>query len=104
MIQAALKFEADSYPAGFWRWMESNQHVYDRFEELALSMARNGRKHYSARAILHVIRWETHLRDSDSTFKVNNNYTPGMARLFNEKHGEKYPNFFRCRDSRGMDV
>ena len=50
------------------------------------------------------IRWKTDLSDSDKTFKINNDYTPGMARLFMSEYGEKYPGFFKLRDSLGRDA
>jgi hypothetical protein len=40
---------------------------------------------WSARAVLHVLRWETALRDpSAAPFKINNNWSARMARRYNE--------------------
>lgn len=68
------------------------------FEKLALDIARAGFKRYSARAILHRIRWHYHIEKGDRDFTCNNNWTPGMARWFMNKNpflGE----FFETRAS-----
>ena len=103
MNQAALQFEDDGFPVGFWHWLRQNEHIYSAFKCLAFQMALSGRTRYSARTIVENIRWKTDLRDSDKTFKINNIYTPGMARLFMSEYGEKYPGFFQLRDSLGRD-
>ncbi len=83
------------YPLEFQNWLRHNRSLYSAFEEKALRMAKL-RKRYSARAIIHVIRWETELRDADVTFKCNNNWTPMMARLFMERF-PCYDKFFETR-------
>jgi hypothetical protein len=103
MNQGALQldFEDDGYPVNFWRWLRANQHVYRAFCAYAFRMAMTGRKRYSARTIVERIRWDTDLSDNEETFKINDHYTPGMARLFMSEYGEKYPGFFQLRDSLG---
>lgn len=86
----------DNYPDGFFAWLPKNSHIYQEFESRALRMARR-RLRYSARTIVEVIRWETDLEDSEVGFKINDHYTPGMARLWMATHGEKYPKFFEIR-------
>ena len=104
MNQSALQLQDDGYPSGFFRWLQKNRRIYDAFEKMALEMALSGRKHYSARTIIEVIRWNTDLSDSERFLKINGNFVPGMARLWLESYGEQYPKFFRCRDSMGMDL
>ena len=104
MIQTALQFGGDSYPPGFWRWYKANYHIYLKFEKRALEMAKTGRRRYSARTIVERIRWDTDIKDNEITFKINDHYTPGMARLFVERHGEDLPGFFQIRDSLGRDA
>lgn len=93
MIQ--LDFD-DGYPDNFFRWLTKNSHIYREFEKCALRMARI-RKRYSARTIIEKIRWDTDLKDLEITFKLNDHYTPGMARLWMATHGEKHPKFFEIR-------
>ena len=83
----------DDYPEGFFRWLQDNRSIWTEFERMALLMA-NRRERYSARTIIETMRWNTDLREKDVTFKLSNNMTPGMARLWMAKHGRKYPKFF----------
>ncbi len=95
-MSVQLDFD-DSYPGGFFHWLPKNFHVYREFEKRALRMARTGRKRYSARTIVEVLRWDTDLSDSEVLLKLNDHYTPGMARLWMATHGETYPKFFEIR-------
>lgn len=91
------------YPPGFFRWLssEEGQTIWRDFERKALQMAAV-RGRYSAMAIVQVIRWETNLQDG-SEFKINNNWTPGLARIWLLNHGDRYPGFFQLRDGLGFD-
>ncbi len=88
----ALKHQAD-YPDGFFKWLTDNMKIWKAFEAKALRMAAL-RERYSARTIVEVMRWETDLRQTDNLFKLSNNMTPGMARLWMHKHGKRHPKFF----------
>ena len=92
------------YPPGFFRWIATSDghKIWKAFEEKALFAARR-RSHYSAKAIVEVIRWETVLRDG-SEFKISNNWTSGMARLWMHTYGDLYPKFFDIRDRLGRSV
>jgi len=106
MTQTELKLSvADQlrYPDGFWPWLRDNPHIWQAFRVKAIRMALLGRKRYSARTIIETIRWDTDLKDSETTFKINDHYTPGLARLFMHDYGHKWPGFFNLRDSQGMD-
>ena len=84
----------NDYPAGFFQWLKENEKIWREFERMALAMAARNRKRYSARTIVEVLRWNSDLRQTDVLFKISNNMTPGMARLWMRKHGRRYPNFF----------
>tara|TARA_B100001123_G_C15308530_1_gene1023520 strand:+ start:1105 stop:1389 length:285 start_codon:yes stop_codon:yes gene_type:complete len=88
--------DQEKYPKGFFRWLESNRHIFREFERAGLRMAMR-RSKYSARTIIETIRWETDLSDS-SRFKINDRFTPGLARLWMHFHGEHYPGFFQLRE------
>lgn len=81
------------YPDGFFHWLELNPQIWNEFEVMALKMAKK-RPRYSARTIVEVMRWNSDLRQHDVTFKLSNNMTPGMARLWMQKYGKAYPKFF----------
>ena len=100
MNQASLKF-TDEYPNGFWRWLDKNYQIYKTFERMAMEMARTGRTRYSARTIVERLRWDTDIQDTEKTLKINDHFTPGLARLFMRDHGKQYPRFFHLRDGPG---
>lgn len=81
-------FPEQHYPPGFHAWLRENWHIWEEFERRAMQMWRSGRKRYSARTIIEVVRWNTDLRESDkrATWKINNTWIPAMARYFMEKH------------------
>ena len=54
--------------------------VYRMFIQYALDLKRTGIDRYSARAIIHRIRWHMHVERGVREFKCNNNWTPRMAR------------------------
>ena len=89
------------YPSGFFHWIDSieGQAIWKAFQDKAL-IAVQRREHYSAKAIIEVIRWETMLNDG-TEFKVNNNWAPGLARLWMHTYGDLYPKFFELRDGLG---
>ncbi len=91
------------YPEGFHQWFKSEdaQRIWRAFESRALRMARTGRERYSARTIIETIRWHSDLRDGGAAFKISNNWVPGLAREWMNRHGKQYPNFFLLHDSLG---
>jgi hypothetical protein len=100
-----LLFLIDSN-AGIFRddfrdWLFKNGHIWIEFKERALRMARR-RSHYSAYTIWYAIRFDTDLTEvSDSSFKLNNNFIPDCARLFELVH-PGYTGFFERRSSPTM--
>jgi hypothetical protein len=92
-----MTYDDDNYPDGFWHWMGQNEHIYAAFRVKAFQMALKGRKRYSARTIIEVLRWETDLRENKPLFKISNNMVPGMSRLFMTEYGGRYPGFFELR-------
>lgn len=71
----------------FAAWLPNNFHVYDAFVEETLKIIRHGFSHYSARTILHYLRHHTAVSEnSNSQWKLNNDYSPYMARLFDLMH------------------
>jgi hypothetical protein len=91
------------YPPGFFYWIQYNAHIWNSFEQSALRIAHNKRKRYSARTIIEHMRWESDIRDMKGKplFKLSNDMTPGLARLFMQKHGKTYPKFFQLNSTRG---
>ena len=74
--------------------------VWDLFVKLSLRLVGLGFKKYSARAILHQIRWHYRVEMGIREFKCNNNWTPSMARRSMEEYPE-LRGFFETRASPG---
>jgi len=80
-----------SYPPGI------PEHICDKFAELALMVRSRGFDRYSARAILHRLRWHYQIERGDTHFKINNNYSARLARwVMREQPGML--GFFQTRD------
>lgn len=83
---------ASAFRDDFIPWLEANPNLYAEFEMLALSVA-GKRRHYGARAIVEVMRFNSAIRERDGIFKINGNYVPCMARLFalrNPNHADLF--------------
>jgi hypothetical protein len=74
----------------------------DKFEELALQVASRGFGRYSARAILHRIRWHEHVERGNASFKVNNLTSRPLADWFMAKWPQ-YGKFFETRNRHSID-
>jgi len=92
-IEDLRKLDKDKYPEGFFHWLQYNEHIWLQFERHARTMA-DKRDRYSARTIIEVMRWNSDLREKQGKplFKLSNNMTPGLARLWMAKHQLKYCN------------
>lgn len=69
---------------------------YQAFVRHALTLKARGLRRYSARGILHVLRFETASRDGDDTFKINSMKSAGWARRAMSEHSE-LAGFFETR-------
>lgn len=69
--------------------------VANLFEHIALSLWERRKRHFSADAILHRIRWEFTV-ERDGEWKCNNNHTADLARWFMARHAHT-SGFFALR-------
>jgi hypothetical protein len=82
--------------ADFERFHAENPHVYRLFEQFAIQAA-GRRPRFSARTILHRIRWYTSVETDDPTgLKINDHWSPFYARLFEAAHPH-HAGFFEKR-------
>ena len=88
-------FTVDPKQAKFERYHKENPEIWDQFKEATFALIKVGRKHFSADAILHSIRFNTVLRGG-TDFKINNNYSSMYSRLFTANFPE-YKDFFEQR-------
>lgn len=68
----------------FEAYHAENPHVYQQFKTFALQSAAR-RPRFSARAIFHRMRWQSMIEGNDE-FKINNNYSPYYARMFEDEY------------------
>lgn len=73
----------------FLVWLACNAHVWARFEAEASKVWHRGRRHYSARTIIEVLRHESALADTGEPWKLNDHNTPDLARLYRLVHPER---------------
>jgi hypothetical protein len=75
----------------FISWLSDNWMLWGEFVSLCMQIRAKGRKHWSADAVCHVLRFHRVVRDHvDPTFKINNNRTSQLARLYNACAGEVF--------------
>ncbi len=81
-----------------------NPRVWDLFVEFTMERMHVGFKHYGTGQIFGRIRWQTDAPDVDgqSTFKINDSFSPHYARWFMRKWPQ-YAGFFRTRHLRSDD-
>lgn len=85
--------------SAFCSYHEANPNVYMEFERMTLQTIAKGFQHYSAKGIFELIRWHTGTAAYKDCFKINNNYTPFYARMFEKAHPQ-HKDFFRKRGSK----
>lgn len=78
----------EMFSKDFLKWLPTNLHVWAAFCDQAFKVRAKGFKHYSARTIVHFLRHHSAVTESTGPWKINNNYSPYLARLFDLK----YPN------------
>lgn len=90
-------------PYKLWRawkaYHKANPEIWRWFVKLTFRKVDQGFKHYSADAIMHVVRFETDVDPtSDDGFKICNNHIAFYVRLFREEYPD-HGDFFRMRES-----
>lgn len=78
----AMNKNVDMFPAFFREWLPLNLHIWNAFEQEAKAVWRKGFKHYSSRTIVHVLRHHSAMRETGGEWKINNNISPSLSRLF----------------------
>ena len=70
----------------FDKWLTDNNHIWRAFENEALKVVRAGYEHYSAKTIIEFLRHHTAIKEGSGEWKINNDATSHLARLFAKKH------------------
>jgi hypothetical protein len=80
---AMIKKHPECFRPKFDAWLlGSNWDIYAAFEYHSLGVHQRGRKHYAANTIIEYLRHSSFLEDSDSEFKISDQWTSSIARLF----------------------
>lgn len=87
----------------FAAWITENWELWVRFDAEATKVRRRGFKHYSARTIVHFMRHETALSQAGGEWKINNNVSPDLARLYVILHPQA-GYFFEFREMKSKAV
>lgn len=95
MNQHDLFDPGDKMAVKFQQYHQRNPEIFEAFRDKTLEIIRQGRKYYGAKGIIEVLRWERAVSGDDG-FKINNNYAPYYARMFEAKL-PKYKGFFKKR-------
>ena len=80
----------------FKKFHVENPHVYTRFKELAYQMKNTGRKKYSSKLIINVMRWEHDLKTNSKPFRINDRFQSLYGRLL-AYHDPTFDSFFEFR-------
>lgn len=81
----------------FAEYDAANPQIWQAFERMALSLIAKGVKHWGAKAIFEVLRYQTAIEGNDGFWKINNNFHAGYARKFVAKYPE-HKGFFELRE------
>jgi len=95
--RATVLFYDKHFHHDFYKWLNANFPIFSHFEISAIQTYQAGFKHYSARTIVEVMRHRSNIREiGDGNWKLNNNRTPDMAKLYLLLHPE-HSDFFELR-------
>lgn len=87
----------------FKRFHRENPDFYRLFIRFSLQAASAGRERFSARTVLHRIRWYTSIETRGDVYKVNDHWSPFYARLFEHDFPE-HAGLFEMRHAAADDV
>ncbi len=82
--------------ADFKKYHLENPQIYNGFKKLAFEMRKSGRKTYSAKLIINVLRWQSDLKDNGYEFKISDQYQSLFPRLMSYQFPD-FESFFEFR-------
>ena len=80
---------------------KASPEVWRQFERFALEVCTKGRA-IGSKAIIERVRWEAEVENNEE-WKVNNNWAPYYARVFEFKH-PRFSGFFQKKKLKGVSV
>ena len=94
--QPTLLDAPDKATLAFLDYHHANPAVFGMFRTIALRLYNRGIRHYGARCIMEVVRYETAIRAEGEVLKINNNWTPYYARML-MMQDKRFESFFSFR-------
>lgn len=91
----------DQLLAQFLAALDATPAIWTLFERFALQAVSRGRGRYGARAIVELVRWHVDV-ELGGDFKLRNDYTPFLARLFALAH-PAHAELFAFREQRSKN-
>lgn len=89
MIDPTDELKAGSKYSEFRKYHTENPEIFRLFCHYAMNAIERERTYFGAMMIIQRIRWYSMVEAKGDDFKINNNYSPYYARLFEIK----YPQF-----------
>jgi phosphoribosylanthranilate isomerase len=77
-----VQAHSDVFPEDFVEYLRDNLHVWRAFVRETFKVRAKRFKHHSSKAIVHDMRHNSSVVEVGSGWKLNNNHTPYLARLF----------------------
>ncbi len=97
---ADYKYGKPSIDDRFGAFHQANPEVFEEFRKLATMMLERGHTHYSADALLHVVRFHRHLETrGEGGYLINNDFSSRYARLLMAADA-RFDGFFELRKLR----
>jgi hypothetical protein len=88
-VTEQLHLLLSKYRPDFADWLSANPHIWSAFCAKANEVWARGRRHYSARTIVEVMRHESAIAEASGEWKITNNFIPDMSRLFRDTFPER---------------
>ena len=82
--------------AKFKEFHAANPHIYEEFKKLAFQMKQTGRRRYSSKMIINVLRWNMDLQTVGDEFRINDRFQSIYGRLLIYQYPE-FKDFFELR-------
>lgn len=79
----------------FEEWAVANGHIVAAVWKIADQYRTSGHAHWSIRAVFHILRWKSAIREIDGDYKLNDKWSAELARAYNRR---VMYDFFRTRE------
>ncbi len=96
LVESALRDVPSETKAKFLEYHKQNPQIWKAFERYSRE-ALDAKKKVGSMTVVGRVRWEAEF-ESNGEYKVNNNFAPYYARIFNAKYKT---NFFDTREVHG---